>query len=34
MKKFGEGLNIEFLKAVKMGQIKEPFSREDVAKFA
>lgn len=34
MRKFGEGLNIEFIKAVKAGAIAEPFSREDVEKFA
>ena len=34
MKKFGEGLNIEFAKAVRAGQIKEPFSKDDVEKFA
>lgn len=34
MKKFGDGLNIEFVRAAKAGRIHEPFSTEDVAKFA
>lgn len=34
MKKFGDGLNIEFARAVKAGAISEPFCTNDVALFA
>lgn len=34
MRKYGDGLNIEFVRAVKKGQISEPFSRYDVERFA
>lgn len=34
MSKFGDGLNIEFVRAVKKGQIAEPFTKVDVEKFA
>ena len=34
MKKYGDGLNIEFVRAVKTGQISEPFTKDDVAHFA
>lgn len=34
MKKFGDGLNIEFVRAVKSGVIAEPFCTYDVLLFA
>lgn len=34
MSKFGDGLNIEFVRAVKKGQIAEPFTKGTVEKFA
>ena len=34
MSKFGDGLNIEFARAVKSGQISEPFTKADVDYFA
>lgn len=34
MPKYGDGLNIEFVRAVKLGIISEPFSKDDVEKFA
>ena len=34
MSKFGDGLNIEFIRAVKNGQISEPFTKADVDYFA
>lgn len=34
MPKYGRGLNIEFVCAVKEGYIKEPFNTEDVRVFA
>ena len=34
MRKFGDGLNIEFARAVKSGIVSEPFSKDDVAKFS
>lgn len=34
MSKYGDGLNIEFVRAVKNGQISEPFTKADVERFA
>lgn len=34
MAKYGNGLNIEFVEAVKAGEGKEPFSTEDLRKYA
>ena len=34
MSKFGDGLNIEFIRAVKAGVIAEPFCVHDVMLFA
>lgn len=34
MSKYGDGLNIEFVRAVKKGQIPEPFTKADVDHFA
>lgn len=34
MSKYGDGLNIEFARAVKNGQISEPFTKADVEQFA
>lgn len=34
MSKFGDGLNIEFVRAVKKGKISEPFTTADVDDFA
>ena len=34
MRKYGDELNVEFARAVKEGQIPEPFTKNDVAHFA
>ena len=34
MAKYGQGLNIEFVKAVKNGEVSEPFKTEDIRRFA
>lgn len=34
MTKYGNGLNVEFAHAVKLGLINEPFSSSDVKNFA
>lgn len=34
MSKFGDGLSIEFVRAVKNGQISELFTKADVDHFA
>jgi len=33
MAKYGRGLNIEFVEAVKKGEVSEPFATEDVRIF-
>lgn len=33
MSKFGDGLGIELVRAIKSGRISEPFTRNDVEKF-
>lgn len=34
MSKYGDGLSIEFVRAVKKGEIPEPFTKADVEHFA
>jgi hypothetical protein len=34
MAKYGVGLNLEFVNAVKAGEVKIPFNTEDVRRFA
>jgi hypothetical protein len=34
MAKYGRGLNIEFVCAVKAGEVPEPFNTEDVREFS
>lgn len=34
MNKYGDGLNIEFVRAVKQGLVQQPFCTDDVRAFA